>query len=198
MSLYNQHPEIHARLEVIQRQVSRLVALGIISSFFIFMTGYYAGKKYTTEESHASFSSDSFTEMVYGAFRSMQEAFTPYSEMGVTRYALALYDEKIHKEAKESDVQSTCYAVVAQCGLQKEADALCSRLKEAGFEASAHTLKSETPKGELYEWYQVRVYQDRIEEEFIKAIQAVGCKYRLKKIRIQNSDEADNQYIKKG
>nr|MBA3751697.1 hypothetical protein [Candidatus Dependentiae bacterium] len=84
MNSHNQPSESVKRLEVTQHQVSYVTAFGIISSFFIFMAGYYSGKKYVLENAHQSVMTDSFSDIVYHAFYSLQEAFVPYNEQQIS------------------------------------------------------------------------------------------------------------------
>ncbi|MBA2306861.1 hypothetical protein H0W26_01850, partial [Candidatus Dependentiae bacterium] len=156
MSSYNQPPEVHTRLEALQRQVSYLVVCGIIGSFFIFMAGYYSGKKYVIEESYGSFSTDSFVDVVYGAFRTVQEAFTPYNEqsliMGLSK------DEALvsgHSTVKKSSEERPYYAEMARFGTHKEAEIFRVGLLEAGFDARIKVCLSEMQSGGFCEWYQV-------------------------------------------
>ncbi len=197
MSSPNQHQEIHARLEAIQRQVSRMVACGIIASFFIFMAGYSAGKKYVIEEFHGALSSHSFADMVYSAFRSAQEAFTPYEER--------VFDISPNKEEtrrSESGEMKGAYSgklrpiEIARFGTNKEADILYTRLGEAGFETRVYTEVSETQGGSSYEWYRVCVHQDRPEADFMKAVEALRRRYRLNQMSITNTHEADDKVQK--
>lgn len=195
MSSYNQQQELHSRLEAAQRQMSLVVAWSIIGSFFVFMAGYYAGKKYVLEEAHGALVSESFADVFYGAARSVQELFSPYSapqKREEQQKALLSNQELLLDGSKE---KGTWFAEVARCGIAKEAEELCNSLKGEGFKVGVQLCTSESTDGSLYHWYRVCMYPGSSEKDFIKALEALKHKGVITMAVMQRKYEADNAVL---
>ena len=65
-------------LELNQSQVSGIVACALLGTFFIFMAGYYWGKKSAVEHFSSQFEQDSFADRIYSSMCLLYE--TPESE----------------------------------------------------------------------------------------------------------------------
>ncbi len=159
------------------------------------MAGYYSGKKYVLEKAHESVVSDSFSDIVYHAFYSLQEAFVPYDEQQISRLNVHNKETQIDKELskKRMGEEKLYYAEVARFASLKEAEAFIARLNHRGVEARVAVKTSVTQSGQLHSWYQVNVYQECLKKDFIKTVDAVKREHHLKKVDVKKVNEADSR-----
>ena len=147
------------------QQVSRIAAGLIMSSFFIFIAGYYWGKKSVTEQTLEEVAERVLTDKIYAAL---------YKEVNKEVH------KETHQETHEADkevtqektLDTTAYYIhVGMFTTQKAAQACVQKLKDIDCAATIQQRLSTTAQGKQYAWYEVvtNAYATRAAIEVLQA-----------------------------
>lgn len=173
-------------------QVTRLSVGLLLTVFFIFMAGYYWGKKQAVEQLAVQFSQDSFADKVYASLCSLYDI----SEEGDKDKEEGDAEFEIETEASEAsdnnevvaekqllyNAQLTGYANFTQ------ADAYCKKLIAKNIPVAIVTRISNNSKGKKATWYQV-VTQPLPLEKLDPIIEYLKKNDRLKDIKVNRYDD---------
>jgi hypothetical protein len=160
-----------------QQQISYLVAAFLMVGFFIFIAGYYWGKKQALEPITEQFATDSLTDKIYCA---LCEEHGKREEDG----------EEQDKEKK--NVHRRYYAQLAGFGSLKGAQVCIAKLADAGFEARVVERESKSAHGKVRKWYQVVSSFYDHEEELKKSIGKIQHYVNVRTIAIRTDTAQEN------
>ncbi|MCL4360978.1 SPOR domain-containing protein [Candidatus Dependentiae bacterium] len=171
------------------QQLAQAIALILISTFFIFIAGYYWGKKSALENFSAQFEQDSFADKVSYSLCSLYDQ--PDSE---TDSETANQDsESQDSESSDSenagddltDNQANAYlAQLAGFGSNITAKKFVDLLKQKGFKVNIAEKKSRTSKGKIITWYQVVTDYFSDEKELLKFIDKINKISKLTDVKV--------------
>ena len=165
-----------------RRWASDLAAGAILCAFFLFMAGYFVGKRGTVEEVTQRAERDTFADCIYTSFQGLHdnewqsapvtlaqlnqpdESEMPSNTLVAGRVALgvALLPDEVSEES-ESGSGVGHYAQLAGFRTAKAATKLSTRLNERGVPTEVRRRVSRTARGAEHAWYQVvtTAYEDR-------------------------------------
>lgn len=174
-------PEHAHGLELTQQQVSSVIASLLMLSFFIFIGGYYWGKKQAAEILSSTVQEQFLADKVY------------------TMLKVAEHTEKTPSAdfAAESAVSEAparrYYAQLGKFSSQKEAQAYIKKLENVGCPATLVEQKSTTVRGKkTHLWYQVVTPLYTKQEELKELLNQIKSVARPKDVSIV-TDEFTNR-----
>jgi len=165
-----------------RRWISDVAAGAVLCAFFIFMTGYFIGKRGAVEEVTHHAERDSFADCIYSSFQGLRDdgkheivalaQLTDANDGDVVsdspllagRIAgVATLDEASFDVADAGDQSTKYYAQLAGFRTAKAASKLSTRLGDRGVPSEVKRRVSRTARGAEHAWYQVitTVYNDR-------------------------------------
>jgi cell division protein FtsN len=153
-------------LFVPNRQLSVIVALLLLLSFSIFMTGYFLGKKKAVEQFTENMQQDAFADKIYTTVLStVQEnqssvenaLLVTHADEGVDVSAQSINQEiaAIEQEVVAQQQEHHYYAQLIGFGTEKSAQLFVKKLAAKGIETEVKKRISKTAKGHTSYWYQV-------------------------------------------
>lgn len=151
--------------------IQRFIAVFLISAFFIFMAGYFWGKKSIVEHLANQFDQESFGDKIYASMCSLYDNGydgAESSESIENDQDMQDQDEEklknqsngngsLEQLAEETKPQHTHYAVLTGFGSRKAAENYYNHLKRQYIDAEIIERNSVSSKGLTRTWYQVIV-----------------------------------------
>lgn len=193
-------------LQLSQQQLSHVVASLLLMAFFIFMAGYYWGKRNTIEPI-----SDSLADQVSYGFCSLYDFQGDSNEDGSETKeepsAEALPQSSIDLKSHSQDVenngiievkqakkaQDSYYAQLFGANSLKRAQACAGMLKQRGFDVVVATRTSKTASGKEMAWYQVvtaPMHDKELLEEQVEQMKKIA---KLKDVQIRKNNLKKNE-----
>ena len=139
------------KLELNQNHIQGIVACVLLGTFFIFMAGYYWGKKSAVEQLAGQFEHDSFADKIYSSMCSLYE--TPEVEPEVELESES--DKETPEETTQKSSEPLYYAQLIGFGSEKPAYDYVQKLRKYDIIATVVERVSTSPRGKLSTWYQV-------------------------------------------
>lgn len=173
-------PEKHVQLD--QQQISYIVASALMGSFFIFMAGYYWGKKNALEPVTEQFTSDSLADKIYCALCSEEKKVEEEKE-----------DTQVQE--KQEEKKSLYYAQLAGFGSLKAAQRCSEKLISLGFETRIVERISKTGRGAERTWYQVISNPYTTKEELLESLKIAQKYVKLQTISFVVLDEKQRESL---
>lgn len=179
------------------RQVSWAVAVIVLLSFFVFITGYFLGKRKAVEAFSHTVDQHSFADQIYTSMCSLYDA--PTSDNSVKEepsqkealITLAAQETALEKPEPETTTKQSAQVPSKQYmaqligfGTQKAAEQFKNRLCKNDMPVKIIKRQSKTAKGKVTTWYQAvtHKYDDKHKLETI--VDQIAKKERLKGTRI--------------
>ncbi len=151
----------------------RLISASLIGIiFFVFITGYYWGKKNAAEEILNQFSQDSFADKIYS---SMCNLYTTGDEEVPSESSSQDEQNMIEQESIKSE--TPYYAQLVGYGTEREAENYIKSLRARGIHAHVVEHSHKTKKG-VKKWYQV-VTEPMEKERLINLVERLKKEDRL-------------------
>lgn len=159
------HDENSAKnsLKISQKEAGHVVALFIVIGFFLFVAGYFLGKKKMLEEISEQHDR-SFIEKVQNSFDTFVEPDTSLEEssedsvMEDVPSDQVLSSKEVSLSAQESIKKTgSCAAYAQLCGFgtKRAAQKYHEKLRQQGYDVQVIDKTSRTKKGKIITWYQV-------------------------------------------
>lgn len=186
------------------RQLSFIIAGLLFFSFFIFMTGYFLGKKNVVEQFSEQIKQEAFTDQVYASVvAQMTEINLPENQTGLIAEAdienssttveivhnddiphadEIHFDDVDHKELLES---TQYYAQLIGFGTEKAAYLFVKKLAEKGIETEVKKRTSKTAKGRISYWYQVVTINHADKDALIALVDRITKEENIKGAQIR-------------
>jgi cell division protein FtsN len=153
-------------LFVPNRQLSVVVALLLLLSFSIFMTGYFLGKKKAVEQFTENMQQDAFADKIYTTVLSTVQENQSSVETALLvtdadeRVDLSVQSinqeiSAIEQEVVAQQQEHHYYAQLIGFGTEKSAQLFVKKLAAKGIETEVKKRISKTVKGHTSYWYQV-------------------------------------------
>lgn len=171
-------------IEVTHKQASYLVALIIIGMFFIFIAGYYWGKKTASEVFAEQTGQEALSDKIYTSL-------------------CALYDVQ-ERDSEESDKitesidaeilpveQPRYYAKLIGFGAKNSALSYVQKLAARGITVNMVERQSRSARGKIQNWYQV-VTQPLPKDELTMLVNALTAKDHLTNVTIIELSSSDS------
>jgi len=178
------------------RQIGWMLSFFMLTAFFIFMAGYFLGKKKAVEKFYNKVSQDSFSDSIYYSVCSMydkNEAFVKQEsteEEDLENCTVIAKQKKTRSESSKeskgtkSTDKKTYYAELIGFGTSRAATKFVDRLKKSGFSVMVKRRKSKTAKGRTIVWYQAITEKFDNKNDLIAFVDILKEKEKLKGIRI--------------
>ncbi len=188
MSL-KQEPE-YKDLRLNEQQLSHIVAALLLVAFFIFIGGYYWGKKSALEPFADQLESDSLADKVSYAFFTLydqqeqddEEAIQKEQDAGDIAQAVSPepQENKVDELVQEAQAsKGLYYAELAGFGTAKAAQACVDQLRKKGFRVRSVMRESKNAHGKIITWYQVLTEPSESEEKLLRILEELkntrGC-----------------------
>lgn len=186
------------RFSLTQRQLSLLVAGLLAFSFFIFIGGYFLGKKRAAEEFSYKADQDSLADQIYSSMCVLydtkdesedSEENEPESEISENSENLEKNEEILPEVENSTQTQETFgpkyFAALAGFSSTTLADGkkMLNRLKARGFDVQLIERSSKSVKGEAHIWYQIITASYSNKEELQQIVSQIA---KLEHIKEKN------------
>lgn len=194
------------------RHMSWALSILLLLNFFIFITGYFLGKKNALEQLHTKIDQESLTDHVYSSMYTLydhkvrfepdqnelsennQESLVPdqnieeFAPIGNETDATNIditheVQEKIN-ETESADPDHAYYAQLVGFGTEKAAQQFKNKLAKHGVETHIKKRPSVTPRGRTIYWYQVITETFADKNELIKLVEVIKKQEKLHDTRI--------------
>lgn len=191
----NHQPKKKDTLQLTQQQISQMLALSLVVTFFVFMAGFYWGKKSVIEPYIEQVSSDSLSDKVSYAFCTLYDAEEEdeaeskedtQGELNVSDNAVdqdAVQSSKLPISPDNQDIP-LFVAQIAGFGTKRAAERCLENLKNNGFAVTMKSRKSETSKGKEIIWYQVVTEPVEDREQLSKLVDQIKKVAKVKDVPI--------------
>lgn len=207
----NKNSESSGMVHMTMRQVTLVAVATLFVCVFMFIIGYFVGKKSVLDEFAAKVSKESFADQVEYAFASqalhgMDDAVdSDYDDEVASEQSDDL--AKLTEETKNKSVEQKkeeviqvqkaeepvhiqqergiWYAKLIGFGSQKSASAFADRLQKKGVEVRIKTHMSKTASGKKRTWYQALTAEYTDKKEFDAVIDKIISLEHLKRNDIQ-------------
>ena len=196
------------------RHVSWLLSLFIMSSFLVFVTGYFLGKKKAVEKFYNKVDQDSLADHIYYSVCSIYEndaadieqkstedvadsgAIATTQQTAVTTQelteetdtsvatAIEVPAQESPKQLSGQEKKENFYAELIGFGTLRAANRFCDKLKKQGFAVVLKKRRSRSAKGKTIYWYQVITEKFDNKSDLIAFVDIIKGKEKLKGIRI--------------
>lgn len=187
--------KVDDNLQLNQAQVSQLLAACLVGSFFIFMSGFYLGKRSAVEPFIEQVVADSFADKVSNAFSSLydneDEEEVESKEDVTAESAIENQTESSIDQASQQEVADPFtnslqlyVAQIAGFGTKNAAIRCIENLKNNGFAVTLKTRKSMTAKGKEIIWYQVVTEPIEDREQLQKLVDQIKKIAKVKDVPI--------------
>lgn len=149
------------------RQISLAVAGLLALSFFIFISGYFLGKKKAIQEFSYHVDQESLADQIYSSMCVLYDAKDDNEEDEDTQDENETIETTKGSEQKEETSSETSEKVASNqknykftlagfsAAQHDEATKMVTRLTKKGFSAQVNEIPSKTAKGKIITWYQV-------------------------------------------
>jgi len=193
------------------RQTSWLVSSFIMICFFVFISGYFLGKKKAVEKFYHKIKQDSFADHIYYSMCSMYDkqdeqlsgdggveiqatdvelADADAKEQKVTTdpqdFEVAAIDAVDASVRSELEVEERCqyYAELIGFGTERAARRFADKLLKNNVTVSVKRRRSKTARGRVITWYQVITGTFDDKDDLIALVDDISARERLKDVRI--------------
>jgi len=186
------------------RQLSFIVAGLLFFSFFIFMTGYFLGKKNVVEQFSDQMHQEAFADQVYTSVVAQmteinssenQAKLVAEAEAEITDTAIEMVHNDtitppgaIHlddNDQKELSASTYYYAQLIGFGTEKAAYLFVKKLAEKGIETEVKKRMSKTAKGATSYWYQVVTVSHTDKDALIALVDRIAKEENIKGAQIR-------------
>jgi len=183
------------------RHVSWILSFFIIMSFFVFIAGYFFGKKKAVEKFYKKIDQDSLADHIYYSVCSIYdngndlkqesteasmdascEKKSPQEDKKKKKELVVKKIESFKEENKTS--QENYYAELIGFGTARAANKFVAKMKKQGFSVALKRRKSRSSKGKTIIWYQVITEKFDNKSDLIAFVDIIKDKERLKGVRI--------------
>jgi len=185
------------------RQTAWVVSALLLLFFFVFMVGYFLGKRQSVEQFSHALDQESISDKIYSSLYASYEGKTGIERVdptinsdttGINQSHTTDAAQLIASSSDEEVVQApftaqpqatvTYYAPLIGFGSQKAACAYVQRLLDRGFPVELKTRTSKTAKGRIIHWYQVVTTAFTSRDELEKFIDLLEKREHLTHIKI--------------
>jgi hypothetical protein len=149
---------------ITQKELYYGIAALICAAFFIFVSGYFLGKKMVLEELAAQYDDECFADKVYQSFalfagsepgeQSEGEEVEQESDQPGEQATQALRDVEQSQEQKQ-EPERPAYAQLCGFGTKLAAELYVDRVRRRGISVAIVERKSRSSRGRVITWYQV-------------------------------------------
>jgi hypothetical protein len=183
------------------RQLSFIVAGLLFLSFFIFMTGYFLGKKNVVEQFSEQVQQEAFADQVYtSVLASANIEENEQAEQAINQTLLvAEADTMIASDATEiahdvikqdiitQELSSSAqyYAQLIGFGTEKAAQLFVKKLSDKGIETEVKKRTSKTAKGRTSYWYQVVTVAHQNKDDLLALVDKIAKEENIKGAQIR-------------
>lgn len=183
---YSGTPHNEFKLMLTMRQISLAVAGLLALSFFIFISGYFLGKKKAIQEFSYHVDQESLADQIYSSMCVLYDAKDDNEEDEDAQEENEVAEVSKGSDQKEELVSVTSAKVVDNQKNYKftlagfssaqhdEATKMVARLTKKGFSAQVNEIPSKTSKGKIITWYQVVANVMSGQEEFDMTLQDIA------------------------
>jgi hypothetical protein len=167
--MFKKNFESDPTITLTARTLSMLVAALLAFSFFIFIAGYYFGKKNATEEFLYKTDQDSFADQIYSSMcvlydaKDENEDGAQNADDGENNEVTELIEQKeeniakVTPPAQSSQKKYTVPLAGFSASRKIHGQAMVDRLNKKGYSAQLLEVPSKTVSGKKIIWYQVTV-----------------------------------------
>lgn len=185
------------------RHISWLVSSMTMICFFVFVSGYFLGKKKAVEKFYSKVSQDSFSDHIYYSMCSMcgkdDEKQVGGTSNGSTDNVVAVFDTKkdlnkssaLFESTKKDKIVSIdekdkneYYAELIGFGTERAARKFSNKLLKDNISVSVRKRRSKTSKGKVVTWYQVVTEKFSDRNDLIALVEDISTQERLSDVRI--------------
>ncbi len=184
-------------LTVDRRLASRLAALALIVGFFLFLVGYFLGKKQAIQEFMSKIEQDSLADQVYASMHALYDVSDTMQVPNESTIAgqenaqgscdLASQQENA-QEMQSKETGKEYIAQIARFPRAKQARQLMQRLKKYGILATIKEQERSTMGGKKSAWYYVMTVPAAKKEELLKTIAKIKKHEPIKDIKIIDNE----------
>lgn len=175
------------------RQLSVIVATILLLAFFVFMTGYFLGKKKVVEQFTQEMHQDAFADKIYTTVLSTQEnqqlennaLLVTHVDDAVVESPSAIENIALVDLAPVvSDTTQRYYAQLIGFGTEKAAQLFVDKLLAKGIETEVKKRVSKTVKGRTSYWYQVVTVYYSNKNDVVDLVARLAKEENIKDARI--------------
>ena len=181
-------------LFVPNRQLSLVVAIILLLAFFIFMTGYFLGKRKAVEQFTQNMQQEAVADKIYTMVLSAQENQSSSDDTLLVTHAddnsvassLIGYEEVAISRATSATPEETqkYYAQLIGFGTEKAAQLFVKKLSVKGIETEVKKRASKTAKGHTSYWYQVITAQYDNKNDLLQIVDKLSKEENIKDARV--------------
>jgi len=154
-------------ITITMRQLSIIVSAGLIAGFFIFISGYFLGKKRAAEEFSYRIDQESLADQIYSSMCILSDTKDESDEdeensdeneiSEMAKQSEPKNEMVTESSAKPTENQKNYKITLAgfSAAQSEEASKMVARLSKKGYGARVVEIESKTPKGKSVTWYQV-------------------------------------------
>lgn len=188
------------RFTLNQRKLSLLVAGLLALSFFIFISGYYLGKKRAAEEFSYKADQESLADQIYSSVcvlydskdenedddeNDQENENLENSEVLEKKEEISQEVENVQSLPQNSDSQYVAALAGFSSATLNDGKKMLQRLKARGFDVCMIERTSHGPKGQSYKWHQIVTASYSNKDELKKIVGQIA---KLEHIKEKNID----------
>ena len=186
-------------LVISQKELYYGLAALFCAAIFIFVSGYFLGKKRVLEDLAAQYDDECFADKVYQSFAALTDSSAESSNGESTGSEQAEQsDEEGAEQAADAPAMgpaqevsgATAYAQLCGFGTKQAAELYVDRLKRRAIPATIVDRKSRSKRGRMVTWYQV-VTQTMNRQELEELLQKIKKDDKLTSIQIVDVSSSD-------
>lgn len=160
--------ERHENLIISPRDLYYGIAALLCAALFIFMSGYFLGKKRVLEELAAQYDDESFADKVYQSFASLAEAsgddagssgqgdtVEGEEQIEQTIPNISSAEVSVAEQPSKQISEHASYAQLCGFGTKQAAELYINRVKRRGIALEIIERKSISKRGRTVTWYQI-------------------------------------------
>jgi cell division septation protein DedD len=193
------------------RHMSWALSIILLLNFFVFMTGYFLGKKQAVDQLNYKIDQESLTDHVYSSMYALydtkaqpesSDTIEPEDEVAEADLAIEepaveqavditaqvqVSDEIPENTAEVTSIQNNGHEYYAQLvgfSSEKAAQQFVKKLAQRDITAHIKQRPSKTAKGRIVHWYQVITESFTKKEELLKLVENIKRRENLHDVRI--------------
>ncbi len=196
------------------RHVSWVVSVIILACFFIFIAGYFLGKKKAVEKFYRKVGQESFSDHIYYSMCSMYDksdlqqgaegeentsakvvaveqdvssqdtSIAISSTPAIEKDISSVVESEVSNKIQEEKAPGHFYAELIGFGTHRAARKFADKLKKENIAVSVKKRKSKTARGKVIVWYQVITQKFSDKNDLIALVDDISAQERLKDVRI--------------
>lgn len=184
------------------RQLSCMLAFFLFLLFFVFMTGYFLGKKTFVQQVSDQIQQEAFADQVYTSLI----AQSPHSELSENSISIVQNNDTLPVEESSLQAHSSLndennieniptidniesktfyYAQLIGFATEKAAQLFVNKLAAKGIETEIKKHSSKTAKGKISYWYQVITTAYSNKDELIQLVDKITKEENIKDAHIR-------------